>query len=207
MTSNKPYRIVVGIDYSTTADLALEKALELAAERPRSELHAVHVVQLGIDPGIDFETIPAAFSRLNDYLGRRVAEWEKSSGRKLDQCFPHIRFQAPASEVTQIAVDLEASLIVVGTHGRRGVERFLLGSVSEKVIRIAPCSVLVVRPEGQEAPVVEIAPPCPVCVETRKATGGEQFWCDQHSERHGQRHTYHYESRVAQPTNFPLVTR
>ncbi len=212
MSSKKPYRIVVGIDYSTTSDLALSRAFEIAAGIPNSEIHAVHVVMMTVD-SVDLAsvasglTVPEAFTRLDEYLAKRVSEWEKVSGRKLEECVPHVRLHAPSSELAQIASDLEASLLVVGTHGRRGVERFLLGSVAEKVLRLAPCSVLVVRPETEEAPVPQIEPPCPRCVETRFATQGREFWCEQHSERHGQRHTYHYESRVGQPTNFPLVVR
>ncbi len=212
MSTNKPYRIVVGIDYSSTSELALTRAFELAAERAGSEIHAVHVVQLLVDPGVDTAsiaaglTVPEAFTRLTEHVAKRVIEWEKATNQKVGQCFPHVRLESPASELAQIAADLEAALIVVGTHGRRGIERFFLGSVAERVLRIAPCSVYVVRPH-ESAPVPEIAPPCPRCVETRKATGGKELWCEQHSERHGQRHTYHYESRVGQPTNMPLTVR
>jgi len=82
-----------------------------------------------------------------------------------------------------------------------------MGSVSEGVIRLAPCPVLVVRPQVSATEGPAIAPPCPECVAARRASGGKDFWCEQHRERHGQRHTYHYESRVAQPTNPLLVLR
>ena len=55
----------------------------------------------------------------------------------------------PASEIVRYARDGRVSLIVMGTHGRTGVERLLMGSVAEKVLRDAPCSVLVVKlPKG-----------------------------------------------------------
>jgi nucleotide-binding universal stress UspA family protein len=55
----------------------------------------------------------------------------------------------PASEIVRYARDARMSLIVMGTHGRTGVERLLMGSVAEKVLRDAPCSVLVVKlPKG-----------------------------------------------------------
>jgi nucleotide-binding universal stress UspA family protein len=56
----------------------------------------------------------------------------------------------PAAEIVRFATDVGIDLIVLGTHGRTGVERLLMGSVAEKVMRDAPCSVLVVKfPKGQ----------------------------------------------------------
>src|SRR5438552_1632802 len=60
----------------------------------------------------------------------------------------------PATEIVRYATDASMDLIVMGTHGRTGVERLLMGSVAEKVMRDAPCSVLVVKlPKG--IPVTE----------------------------------------------------
>jgi nucleotide-binding universal stress UspA family protein len=60
----------------------------------------------------------------------------------------------PASEIVRYTRDSGIDLIVMGTHGRTGVERLLMGSVAEKVLRDAPCSVLVVKlPRGTSTPV------------------------------------------------------
>jgi nucleotide-binding universal stress UspA family protein len=117
----------------------------------------------------------------------------------------HVVADKPAEQVAQLAADVEADLVVVGTHGRRGVPRLLLGSVAELTIRLAPCPVLVVRPKKAPEPVPSIEPPCPRCVETRRATEGREFWCEQHRERHGRRHTYHQTDRVSADGNLPLV--
>ncbi len=111
----------------------------------------------------------------------------------------------PAYQIAQLAADVEADLVVVGTHGRRGVSRFLLGSVAEMTTRLAPCPVLVVRSKAIPVPVPSIEPPCPRCLETRRATDGQEFWCEQHRERHGRRHTYHQTDRVSADANLPLV--
>ena len=55
---------------------------------------------------------------------------------------------APATEICRVAKEGGHDLIVIGTHGRTGVARFLLGSVAERVVREAPCPVLVARPRG-----------------------------------------------------------
>ena len=66
----------------------------------------------------------------------------------------------PAAEIVRYAHDEGVDLIVMGTHGRSGVERLLMGSVAEKVMREAPCSVLVVKlPKGQtqaDRPTAEV---------------------------------------------------
>ena len=63
LNSEKPYVIVVGVDYSTSSDLALEQAFELAAARPRVEVHVVNVVQLyGTQALVDYPTDPEAGS-------------------------------------------------------------------------------------------------------------------------------------------------
>jgi nucleotide-binding universal stress UspA family protein len=59
-----------------------------------------------------------------------------------------VRFGDAGDAIAQLASDIEADLVVVGTHGHRGLERLLLGSVAENVVRLAPCPVLVVRPVG-----------------------------------------------------------
>jgi universal stress protein family protein len=120
---------------------------------------------------------------------------------------PHLRLEAPAHELAQIASDLEADLVVVGTHGRRGVARLLLGSVAEAVVRLAPCPVLVVRPKALPEEVPRIEPPCPQCLEARRASSGAEYWCEQHRERHGQRHTYSQRDRVGTETEMPLTFR
>jgi nucleotide-binding universal stress UspA family protein len=69
----------------------------------------------------------------------------------------------PAGEIVDYAREVATDLIVMGTHGRTGLERLLMGSVAEKVMREAPCSVLVVKlPKGvpaTEAPLVAAASP------------------------------------------------
>ncbi len=201
--SNAPYRIVVGTDFSDTAGIALEKAFELAAQYERSEVHVVNAVQyLGEFVQMDLPETAAyrlpmeeAQEKLEANVGGQLSEWQDKTKKTISRCVTYVSIESPAVAVAQLATDLEADLVVVGTHGRRGLQRFLLGSVAEGVVRLAPCAVFVVRPKGTEAKVPEIEPPCPKCLEVRTTSGGEQLWCEQHSERHGPRHVYHYEDR------------
>lgn len=209
MTQEKISRIVVGYDYSPIAELALKRAFELASHESRAEVHVATVVMLGDGTGAGIAGVPVhptvSVEGAHEALEKRATAvfdaWREATGLSFDRLITHVRSEAPASEIAQLAVDLEAKLIVVGTHGRRGVKRLLLGSVAEGVVRMAHCEVLIVRPVDEEADVPKIEPPCPRCVEERKATGGKEFWCEQHRERHGQRHTYHYSNRAAQDGN------
>lgn len=222
MEHAKPYVIVVGVDYSKASDLALARAFEVATERQHAEVHIVHVMQtFGVGPAlepIEFGVASAPDPRqLSDvseqlrlYADKRLQEFrsvmaERKKTKLFERAVSHVRLDSAVHEIAQLAADLEADLVIVGTHGRRGAARLLLGSVAEGVVRHAPCPVLVVRDKSVESPGPKIEPACPRCLEARRASAGKEFWCAQHSERHGRRHTYHQVDRVGSDGQFPLV--
>jgi nucleotide-binding universal stress UspA family protein len=139
-------RIVVGTDYSPLADRAIAQALEVAA--PGAHLHVVHAWH--VPAAIGYETVFAA-GQLQDAL----ADAARERGVELLRRWRAIRSdveldmetdQAPAQQaLIDRAEALGADLIAVGSHGRRGIRRLVLGSVAETVVRHAPCSVLVAR--------------------------------------------------------------
>lgn len=198
--SDNRFTIVVGIDFSDTGDLAFDHALELANERENADVHVVYV-----EDEIAMPRVPAALvgaqTESDEILGRvqkratdRLDAFVKRARPRMKHIVAHVRRGNPADQIVQLAADLEADLIVVGTHGRRGLRRMLLGSVAEQVLRLARCPVFVVRPKDHEAlgKVPEIEPPCPDCVRTRRESGGAKLWCARHSEPHIRPHTYHY---------------
>jgi nucleotide-binding universal stress UspA family protein len=160
------------MDYGETGRLALEQALEIASGRQSAEVHLVHVVSPVVPfAGVEYVSIvacpvfnvDAATKELENEVAESLADYAK---RHPDWSSPprvvrHIRLTAPAEEIAQLAADVEADLVIVGCHGRRGVGRLLLGSVAEGVVRLAPCPVLVVRPKRIiEAPRIEpVVPP------------------------------------------------
>jgi nucleotide-binding universal stress UspA family protein len=203
---SKPFVIVVGVDYMPTGDLAVARAFELAAQQPAGEVHVVNVARaygpmVHVDLPQEVKTVSAeeAAEELRKYVERQVDSFRRSrdgvGAGGFRRAVAHLRLDAPAQAIAQLASDLEADLVVVGTHGRRGFSRVLLGSVAEGVVRLAPCAVLVVRPTEPADALPMIEPPCARCLETRKRTSGQELWCTQHSERHGRRHTYHYLDR------------
>lgn len=211
MDSEKRSRVVVGTDYSKASELALERAFELASRDPAVEVHVVSVVQAPLAPYVVLGPFSnsESYATLIQFTEQRLSAFvaQHPNGAPSRQVVCHVRLDRPATEIAQLAADLDADLIVVGTHGRHGVERVLLGSVAELVVRLAPCPVLVVRPKAVPVPTPQIEPPCPRCVDARKSSGGQQYWCDLHLERHGQRHTYHQGDRASLESNFPLVYR
>jgi nucleotide-binding universal stress UspA family protein len=218
--ASKSYVILVGIDYSTASELALWQALELAAAHPNAEVHVVHVVLVFDSPAaggvassdnMDLPSIaPRAYEQLQTYVGVSLNAFDKrqngSAGRPV-RVNSHLRFHAPAQEIAQLAADLEADLVVVGMHGQGGLARFFLGSVAENVTRLAPCPVLVFRPKGLPPEYPKIEPPCPRCVEARTSSRGKEYWCAQHRERHGQRHSYHKINSMSQDGSLPLFVQ
>ena len=203
------YLILVATDYSEASDLAFQEALELASRKPNAQVHVVNVWLPNVDAvnGAPLEpSLRNAATDLAAHISRQVAAFHELHGPlPMDPVLGHVRVAEPGREIAQLAADLEADLIVVGTHDRRGIERLLLSSVAQVVSRLAPCPVLIVRPKAIPVPVPAIEPPCPRCVDARFASGGAELWCEQHRERHGQRHTYHQGDRVGAETNLPLV--
>ncbi|HEY3666827.1 MAG TPA: universal stress protein [Polyangiaceae bacterium] len=210
--SQSNYVVVVATDYSSASELALERAFELTAARGDAELHVLHVLASELDPtlssgvGASLPPLSVAHASLQQHVARLVSAFQERTGKTpFQRLVMHVRVDEPAFEISQMAADLAADLVVVGTHDRKGAAHWLLGSVAEIVARMAPCPVLVVREKAvpNARPVIE--PPCSRCLAVRTATANELFWCEQHRERHGQRHTYHQTDRVGSETNFPLV--
>ncbi|HKY36726.1 MAG TPA: universal stress protein [Polyangiaceae bacterium] len=209
--SSKPFVIVVGIDYSPLAERALQAAFKQAQQHAPAEVHVTHVAPpIKEDEGAFLATGPLSLNELKDqlvtYMRSFVLKLDAASAANI-RVISHVLVDTPMLGLTSLASSLEANLIVVGTHGRSGVARLLLGSVAEGVVRQAPCPVLVIPPEREALNVPNIEPPCPLCVEERQATAGRELWCQQHREHHGRRHTYHQFDRVGAETNMPLVMR
>jgi nucleotide-binding universal stress UspA family protein len=146
-------RIVVAIDGSPTAQRGLKVALDLAAEQ-RAVVHAVHVVDdMGIVPSLDGGYIPSAFidsyaQALRDKgyktLDKATAQ-ARAAGVTCKASLVETMGQGVAQTILQHARKVKGDLIVLGTHGRRGLRRVLLGSDAEAVVRDAPVPVLLVR--------------------------------------------------------------
>jgi nucleotide-binding universal stress UspA family protein len=169
--------VVVGIDFSEPSNRALDQALESACCRENAEVHAVYAepeswVGVGLSRVPVVATKPdVALQQLQQRASERVsAMGNKLDGGRLKRVVVHFRRGDAAENIAQLAADLDADLVVVGSHGYRGLERLLLGSVAERVSRLARCPVWIVRPKDHATAgrVPEIEPPCPECVKHRR---------------------------------------
>jgi nucleotide-binding universal stress UspA family protein len=133
--------IIFPTDFSTASDVALEYATRLA-KTLKARLIIAHV-----------EEPPFAYGGGELYYG--VIEPDQTALRNMlsnlrptDPAVPYghrMLVGAPAHEIAQLAEREQADLIVMGSHGRGGVARLLIGSVAEIVMRKAPCPVLIVK--------------------------------------------------------------
>lgn len=153
MSQEQAKRIVVGVDFDVCGDDAIVEGIKMVAAGRAAELHAVYV----LDPGdvVDDAEMPALFTaervleEAPSVVRTRIEKLARASGLSLskDRVFAHARIGKAALAIAQVAVDYDADLIVVGTHRRRGLDRLLLGSVAEHLVRNARCPVLVARPK------------------------------------------------------------
>lgn len=143
-----PTKILLAIDDSEEAELAALRAVELA-DGTNAELHIVHV---GVIPS--FLTSDPGTCGYDGKLYEQIEEESKALLRKLSWqvkvaggtvAGAHLRMGAVDLEIIGMAKDLGADLIVMGCRGHRGIRRAIEGSISDAVIRQAPCPVLVVR--------------------------------------------------------------
>jgi len=138
-------RICCAVDFSDPSRLALYQAADLA-KRDGAELMLVHVYEVpqpAVDvllPAVDL-TGPAAAEAEQKLIGW-VAEAARLRGAPVKT---RILAGHPALEVARAASEAGCDLVVVGTHGRTGVKRLVLGSVAERIVREAHCDVLVAR--------------------------------------------------------------
>jgi nucleotide-binding universal stress UspA family protein len=215
------YSIVVGVDFSEQADQALSTAFALAMQQQDAEVHVVSIVPgPNMDPNYrvpDYalakdqgDGLEGASERLRAHVQTRFDAFDAALPKRPQdgtlRVVSHARVDSPALGIVQLASDLDADLIVVGTHGRHGISRALLGSVAESTVRNAHCPVLVVR-QKIAVESVKIEPPCQQCLSVRAASHGAELWCEQHRERHGRRHTYHQTNRSGGETNLPLFVK
>ena len=142
-----PRTIVVATDFSEHADAALAYAAELGAQLDAT-LHLVHAIKLPtmVVPEVGAYTstaIESSTEAAQQEIEALVARYRD----RVSLAPPRLEVGDPRDVIDGIAEVIGADLIVMGTHGRRGLRRVLLGSVAEAIVRSAPCPVLTIRPK------------------------------------------------------------
>ena len=154
-------RILVSTDFSEVADAALEYGRTLA-DYFHASLHLLHVAGdlLAANVGVAgvVPDLTAVQREGEEAARRRLSERLHSHEAATVVRGEVLTSNAPAQTIVEYAKNNGMDLIVIGTQGRSGVSRFLLGSVAERVVRTAPCPVLSVHhPEHEFVVTVENA--------------------------------------------------
>lgn len=141
-------RIMVAVDGSETAERGLNEAIAFAVNQ-KAKLAIVYVIDLVViyefgEPSINYINSTREFARDTIERARQAA---LAAGIEPEIQSPEIYTSGyhVADTIAELARNWHADLLVVGTHGRRGATRLLLGSVAERVVRVAPCPLLLVR--------------------------------------------------------------
>jgi nucleotide-binding universal stress UspA family protein len=142
------HTIVVAVDFSDSTPDALDAALALAAADAGSHVHLLHVVPSAVPPiwtdepsTLDLRSVEEAWT---DAAVKQLAALAVSHALDPAKVTTAVTVGAPANEIVRYAESHGADMIVLGSHGHGLVRRFLLGSVADRMVRQAPCAVLVV---------------------------------------------------------------
>lgn len=144
----KPFtKILIAVDFSENSECAFDYALMLAKQF-NAELAIIHVINEPVDlrgfyvPHISFEQLEkeieeGATKMMESFCAEKLGSYAHYTTA--------IVSGIPYDEITAAASRIDASLIVLGTHGRTGLDHILFGSTAERVVRSASCPVLTVR--------------------------------------------------------------
>ena len=139
--------VVLATDFSEPAREAAGHAGALA-RATGARLHLLHVIEeFSYWESFNLKTFPSpeVLGELESNARLALADLFDEQERNALQVATHVRHGKPFVEIIRVARDLEADVIVIGSHGQSGLAETLFGSTAEKVVRKAPCAVLVVR--------------------------------------------------------------
>ena len=139
--------ILIPMDFSADAEQALDSAIELAKQF-QARLTLLHVIQLPVATEVD---LSGYYADLESGARQELEAYQKriaATGLTVDIMLDS---GAPFRQIVDVAKDRQVDLIVMGTHGRTGMRHLLIGSVAERVVRLAPCPVMVTRQDQSRA--------------------------------------------------------
>jgi nucleotide-binding universal stress UspA family protein len=188
---HKRYVILAALSFDETGATALQEAVRLAEFNPEADLHVVHVYGEDFEQTRHGELVSSEQQRVSapDTLRRYVDEAVVETTCKVTG---HIRAGAAAPEILQAAAELDADVVVLGSHQSGGTGRLMLRHVAESVMRGASCPVLIAvakRPSVQRM-ASEIEPVCPDCLLSRNRAHDPSEWCERHLRPRDRFHVY-----------------
>lgn len=175
--------IVAALDLSPMSATVIEHALDSASRHHACDLHFISVVpvvagisQRVLDPEAEMQE---AERSLREHLAAPVARFARGAGRARPwQLRMHLRAGDPAEEIVRLARDARAGLLVLGRYGWGGWRGYTVGSVSERVLRLAREPVLLVQPAHRAR---DDAAVCPACMAVRQERAQDRWFCERHA--------------------------
>ena len=150
-------RMLIPTDFSPASEIAFNYAIDLAV-RQGASVHLLHVIDDGsfatAYPDGFYVELPGLRAQLMDEATRRLDGLSALCAAAGLAATIEVAVGRPAPVITETAKSRGTDLIVMGTHGRSGFAHLVLGSVAERVVRIAPCAVLTVRDTCRTADAV-----------------------------------------------------
>jgi nucleotide-binding universal stress UspA family protein len=139
-------RILVPVDFTETSDRALGYAIELARKFDASitVMHAYQIPVYGF-PDATYITAAELATQISNAAQKRLDALVEANKTAAGELASVLRDGVPWEEINAVAGEVKADLVIIGTHGRRGLARALLGSVAENVIRTSTIPVLVIH--------------------------------------------------------------
>ena len=154
-------RILVPIDGNDTAARGLAEAITLARDLKATlrllNLTSDFVLMVEMSNVIDYEKFREGLNQVGRRLLTQASEQAKAQGVTAETSLHDLRGGRVADAIVEEARQSRCDLIVIGTHGRRGVDRMMLGSDAEQVARMAPVPVLLVRSAGKASPNASVS--------------------------------------------------
>ena len=145
--------VVTPIDFSDNSSLVAESAAYMAGKFGAS-LHLIFIVQNFEDysgffvpqmsmPTLEGELVEGAEEKMREFCGNLKAACEKAGVNGLES---KVLMGDVGERIIEYATDANADMIIMGTHGYKGLEKIMFGSVADKVVRTATCPVLTINP-------------------------------------------------------------
>jgi nucleotide-binding universal stress UspA family protein len=171
----KPFSVVVGLDFTDADGPAFDQAARLALRVPGSELHLVHVFTM--EPSA--ERSRQLMENLRLYVNEKAVMTCGLPGMRVGI---HLRWGRAFRKLVQFAVEAQADIVVIGSRRQPHCKDSIVGSTLQKLVSAASFQVLVAsaRPTLPEEHRPLIEPPCTACRETRTASVGQSWWCNSH---------------------------
>lgn len=182
--------VLAAVDLDVTTALVLETAIREAVARPGADLLVLYVMSvLTKDPvqARDKGHADTKLGELKKATEQALRDYATANpGVVLPRAEIELAVDRPVHGIVWAAAHFDADLVVVGSRTKKGLARMLMGSTSQKVVKLAGCPVIVVREKDHDPAVkpIEIEPPCPDCTTTRFESKGETQWCARHAEHH-----------------------